>query len=281
MLVSLPFVTSMTHEVAWEPGPVGSLHLVQRSTTDQFVDNVVESGWVEGESWTSEGLEHLQQYFFRVKVQLEDGQQSEFSPAQTTTVDLASPTAEVAPLGVSQTSLLFLIDGQISDDGSGPASFRLQYLPPEGQWADVGVFEEFPVTFQATLPGEHAFKAMATDLAGNVQSESETVIRTTIVPEPIIITDLTGEEFDITNAVLRYNISVNGFAHGLGRYRILPIIEPDFFNPGDVGYPDAENLADVMAVSFGGEKRAYPIGELANREVVDDVVAGVHLAATY
>lgn len=206
----------------------------------------------------------------------------EKSPVEQAPVqDLVPPAALVAPLAEFQTSLTFQIDGLAADEDSGIADIQLLFRSPAGIWAEVGVFDDFPMTFTAATGGEHAFKAVATDLAGNVQDPDLAVVRTTIVPEPIIITDLTGEDFDITNAVLRYNIALNGWAHGLGRDRIPPIINPVFIHPGEPGYPHPENLADIIAVDFGGEQRAYAIGDLVGREVVDDTVAGVHLAATY
>ena len=204
------------------------------------------------------------------------------SPVEQAPVpDLAPPTALVAPLAEFQTSLTFQIDGLAADDGSGISGIQLLFRSPAGIWAEAGVFDGFPMTFTAATGGEHAFKAVATDLAGNVQDADLAVVRTTIVPEPIIITDLTGEDFDITNAVLRYHINLNGWAHGFGRDRIPPITDPVFIHPGEPGYPDPENLADILAVDFGGEQRAYAIGDLVGREVVDDTLAGVHLAATY
>lgn len=195
--------------------------------------------------------------------------------------DTTAPVAEIAPLAPSQTSLLFLIDGEVTDEGSGVAFIDLQVQQPDSAWVEVGRHAGFPVSYQATRSGHHAFRAVATDSAGNRQDPAQAVVRVTEVPEPIIIVDLTGEEFDITNAVLRYNIAVSGFDHGLGRNTIRPIIDPQFIDPGQPGYPEPENLADIMAVDFGGQQRAYPIGVLPNREVVNDEVAGVHLAATY
>lgn len=267
--------------VSWSAADSDARYQVQRAEDPEFTINLAESDWIEETTFTFGGLAHGVTYHFRVKARLDDGRESVFSGRQTVTVDSIAPTATVALLAESQTSLLFIIDGQAADDGSGLAGIQLLYLPPEGIWAEVGVFDDFPVSFNATSPGEHAFKAVATDLAGNIQDAELATVRTTIVPEPIIITDLTGEDFDITNAVLRYHIGLGGWAHGLGRDRIRPIIDPDFAFSGEPGFPHHENLADVMAVDFGGQQRAYPIGELANREVVDDTVAGVHLAATY
>ena len=122
---------------------------------------------------------------------------------------------------------------------------------------------------------------MAVDVAGNAQDPDAAPVSQTIVPEPIIIVDLQGEEFDITNAVLRYGIAEAYWGFGLGRNAILPINNPRFVGPGEPGYLSDTSLADVMGVEFGGDARGYQVGDLNDREVVNDVVQGVHLAATY
>jgi hypothetical protein len=58
-----------------------------------------------------------------------------------------------------------------------------------------------------------------------------------------------------------------------------PIARPEY-----VRAPEANNLADddmVMAVEINGEAAAYPIREMGYHHVVEDVVGGVPLAATY
>jgi hypothetical protein len=37
----------------------------------------------------------------------------------------------------------------------------------------------------------------------------------------------------------------------------------------------------IMAVRFGGDARAYPISQMAYHHVLNDVVAGVPIVATY
>lgn len=58
-----------------------------------------------------------------------------------------------------------------------------------------------------------------------------------------------------------------------------PIVNPAYSSPAE-----ATGLADsdmVMAVQINGEAAAYPIREMAYHHVVEDVVGGVPLAATY
>lgn len=196
-------------------------------------------------------------------------------------VDQDPPVVNLAPLDEDQTSLTFVLSGTVEDAGSGVASVDLHVLAPGGVWEIYGTFPSFPLNFTATEPGLHHFRVTALDQAGNALALDDAPSVQTTVPEPIIITDLTGEDFDITNAVLRYHIGLEGWDHGLGRNTIRPINHPRFAFAGEPGFPEPENLTDIMAVNFGGQRRAYPIGELPDREVVNDTAGGVHLAATY
>ena len=68
------------------------------------------------------------------------------------------------------------------------------------------------------------------------------------------------------------------FRQLIPRDAIFPIYEPNIVPAGDV-----ELLADelVIGVDIEGESRAYPIGPLVRREMVNDVVAGVPILVTW
>ena len=57
-----------------------------------------------------------------------------------------------------------------------------------------------------------------------------------------------------------------------------PIARPEYANASQAGIADSDM---VMAVDINGEAVAYPIREMAYHHVVEDVVGGVALAATY
>lgn len=88
--------------------------------------------------------------------------------------------------------------------------------------------------------------------AGNRSAMPPAPQAVTLVPEPIITTDLTGEDFDITNAVLRHNIHEAFWANGLGRDTIRLVIGPRMIGPGETGYPDDQNTAEVIGVNVDG-----------------------------
>lgn len=59
---------------------------------------------------------------------------------------------------------------------------------------------------------------------------------------------------------------------------ILPIYNPNFVNATDATY-DPDEL--VMGVSINGDTRAYPVGILRSREMVNDVVGGIPVLVTW
>ena len=181
-----------------------------------------------------------------------------------------------------QTSLLFNVEVAVAEDAtSGVARIELWFRKNGGDLQLHGVVEPGIVSFQTDEDGRHEFVALATDGAGNTQKVPTDAQASTLVPEPIILVDAEGYAWDVTNAVLKHRIALNFWEFGLGRFTIRPAIDPPMVSPGQTGYPDPDNLADVVAVDFDGDVRAYKIGDLSGREVADDVVNGVPMAATY
>ena len=195
--------------------------------------------------------------------------------------DTTPPTSTIMPLREEQYSLQFKLDYEAEDDESGVAGVEIMVRTPDLQWASIGIFTESPVTFFATESGPHAFNAVALDSAGNQQEIPELPQVETLVPERIILTDVTGEEFDITNAVNRYHLNDWAWGHGLGRNTIRPIVDPTWILPGDAAFPHEYSTADIIALATDDEAHAYRVGDIANREVVNDYIGGAHLAVTY
>ena len=59
---------------------------------------------------------------------------------------------------------------------------------------------------------------------------------------------------------------------------IRPIYDPEFISPADAALNPYEL---VIGVEINGEVRAYPIGPLVRREMVNDVVGGVPILVTW
>ena len=64
----------------------------------------------------------------------------------------------------------------------------------------------------------------------------------------------------------------------LPRDGIRPIYEPQFVSADNAPYADDEL---VMGVEINGDARAYAVGILQHREMIDDVVGGVPILATW
>jgi hypothetical protein len=127
--------------------------------------------------------------------------------------------------------------------------------------------------------------AVALSWAGCFSHTSEETIGVVGEPEVIqdgeriVIVDLTGKEWDVTDAVKTYGFDLNLFDHGLGP--IPAIVEPEMLSPGDAGYPDDGADVIVIGATIGGESRAYPIHVLDNHEVADDTFGDTHVAVAW
>ncbi len=64
----------------------------------------------------------------------------------------------------------------------------------------------------------------------------------------------------------------------LGRDDITPIYHPEFVSAAAAGYADGEL---VMGVEIDGQAKAYPVGLLNEREMVNDELAGIPLLVTW
>jgi hypothetical protein len=64
----------------------------------------------------------------------------------------------------------------------------------------------------------------------------------------------------------------------LGRDDIRPIYAPEFVPADGAGYTDDEL---VMGVVIEGEAKAYPVGLLNRREMVNDELAGIPILVTW
>jgi hypothetical protein len=64
----------------------------------------------------------------------------------------------------------------------------------------------------------------------------------------------------------------------LARDAIFPIYEPEFSTAGNAPYDDEEL---VIGVEINGEAKAYAIGPLNGREMVNDTVGGVPVLVTW
>ena len=83
---------------------------------------------------------------------------------------------------------------------------------------------------------------------------------------------------DLLSLRVDVDVDFNEFRQLLPKDAILPIYEPQFV-PGDLTSLDPSEL--VMGVEINGESKAYPVGHLNYREMVNDVVGGVPILVTW
>jgi len=260
--------------VEWE-------YLVQRSSDPLFAQDVEESGWIKDSSYEFTGLEHGSTHYYRVRGLHPWGTDTPWSPNQTSTQDAVPPVADLTELLDEQNSLLFTFELSATDETSGVQEIELWFALESGDASLYGAFPPGLVTFQAVVGGNHEFFPVAVDVAGNRQERGTAPSGTTLVPEPIIITDRRGEDFDITSAVLEFGMAAQYFEHGIGRFTIRPVVNPRMVGPGEPGYPRPNDMTDVCAVKFEDDIRAYKLYDMNSHEVVDDVVNGVPIAVAY
>ena len=75
-----------------------------------------------------------------------------------------------------------------------------------------------------------------------------------------------------------FDVDFNQFRQLLPRDAIFPFYEPTFVDADSADLDDGEL---VIAVEINGESRAYPVGPLNFREMVNDVVGGVPILVSW
>ncbi len=82
-----------------------------------------------------------------------------------------------------------------------------------------------------------------------------------------------------TTSEVRYALEVGGSLHTfIPQDSIKPIYEPTFISPAEAALMNADL---VIGLSLNGDSRAYPVHILRRREMVNDVVGGVPILATW
>ncbi len=274
------FTAGLENQVAWNATDAPD-YQVEKASDQEFSADVSNSDWIPSTSYVFTGLEDGRTYFYRVRARDADGNPSAWSAPVASTQDAAPPVTGLASTFNDQTSLRFKLVLEGTDQGSGTREIDLWFAVDNGEPRFYGTYAPGEMTFLADGQGRYHFFTEGVDAVGNRSVLPAEPQVSTQVPEPIIITDNTGEDFDITNAVLKHRLGVPYWDFGLGRNAIPPVIDPRMLEPGDPGYPDDQNTAAVIGVRREGDIRAYRIGDIPNREVVDDVVGGEALAVTY
>ncbi len=99
--------------------------------------------------------------------------------------------------------------------------------------------------------------------------------------ESLFIIDRTGERWDITHAAEKYGFRAENFQYGLGKNAIPSIDYPDMFQPGEPGYPLANDNFIIIAARIRSDTRAYPIFVMKSHEIVNESFSGQLVAVAY
>jgi hypothetical protein len=99
--------------------------------------------------------------------------------------------------------------------------------------------------------------------------------------EGSFLIDATGHVWNVTHAVEVYGMLVENWRFGGGPDAIKPINAPQFFSPGETGYPSATRTDEVIGFERNGDARAYPLSVLNWHEVVNDWYGEEAIAVVY
>lgn len=84
--------------------------------------------------------------------------------------------------------------------------------------------------------------------------------------------------FDLLNPTGQKTVDPAEYRKLIARDVIVPVYEPRYVSPEEANLVDQEL---VMGVEVNGEARAFPIGLIRSREIVNDTIGGVPLLITW
>ena len=99
--------------------------------------------------------------------------------------------------------------------------------------------------------------------------------------DKFIITNQKGNRWDVTHAVNAYGITASKFQFGLGPNAIPPINFPNYWFPGETGFPAASKDFLVIGTDIEDDARAYPIFIMKSHEIVNEFIGGTAVAVAY
>ena len=84
--------------------------------------------------------------------------------------------------------------------------------------------------------------------------------------------------FDLLNPTGQKTVDPDEYRKLIARDVIVPVYEPRYIGPEEADLVDNEL---VLAVEVDGEAKAFPIGLIRSREIVNDTIGGVPLLITW
>jgi hypothetical protein len=87
----------------------------------------------------------------------------------------------------------------------------------------------------------------------------------------VIITDIKGNEWDITHAVDKYGMKARWFHFGLGVGAIPSVDNPRVVTQESSDFPDPDRAMEIFGTDIAEDQRAYARYELSRHEIFNDV----------
>jgi hypothetical protein len=283
MAVEPPYTAGTTNSLSWTTsGSSGEIdYRLQVASDPDFLNLISDLAELTTTSHTVTDLPDGQLLYYRVQAHAGKVTASEWSEMTSSTQDASPPTSSLSVLEENQTSLRVRLSAETTDEISGVLEVELWVSFDSGEYELFGLLEDGETTYIADAGGSYEFTTVARDISGNTEALGDAPIRTTDVPNPIIIIDQLGGEWDITNAVHAYNMWPIEWAQGIGPDVISPIVDPDHISRGEPGYPDDDEIFVVLVMNDGNESLAMPLNPMYSHEVLDDEFAGEPIAMTY
>lgn len=94
--------------------------------------------------------------------------------------------------------------------------------------------------------------------------------------ETVTITDITGREWDITNAVNKYDMKARYFHFGIGIGAIPSVDNPRVLDQTSPDFPSQDRAIEIFGTDIDADQRAYAKYELARHEVFNDHYPNAH-----
>ena len=96
--------------------------------------------------------------------------------------------------------------------------------------------------------------------------------------EQLVIRDPNFDPAQLFDPIVDGETPPDGYRHSLPRDAIFPVYDPVFVESAGVDWPDDEL---VIGVDIEGDARAYPVGFLTWREIVNDIHRGIPTLVTW
>jgi len=279
------FTAGVSNALNWASGAVknaGVSYQAQAALDDEFLQIVRSVSEVRTLEHRFEDLVDGVRYHYRVRTMDDRGGASPWSATVASTQDASPPTVSLTYDDELFTSTRVRLTVTADDTGSGLGELELWAARGDDELAFHSDVEPGAVEYLSETGGDLRLVLKAADAVGNRREPDRASAEIAVLPEPVFIVDSPGEAWDVTNAVLGHGMSLQGWAHGIGRNAIRPITDPEHACEGEPGFPEADDMFVALALIDGGDASLLiRLNPMYSSEVWNDEFLGEHFAMTY